>query len=265
MFVRYIDKERAKAEEVGKLAFFNQEYMASFEESAGRFFPKWTYKTHVLDVAFYPKEEYVRIASMDWGRTAPFAWYAHAIVPTEYNGKKFNRIITFKEVYDTNKSPFEVAQMINDVIDYKTITNTYVDPAMGSTMQDGSASIVRQLTRSFEDLIHHTPLLTQADNDRVMGWAIMENWMRTAPDGLPYWMVTKDCINLIREIPLQVPNPHKMEDLDTTTSDHGVDACRYGLQYISWIEESTKPFTPGVTHKKLPSDPRNLSFVKKWK
>ena len=42
-FVKYIDRERKKAEETGKLSFFLQEYMASFEESAGRFFHKWSY------------------------------------------------------------------------------------------------------------------------------------------------------------------------------------------------------------------------------
>src|SRR3990167_10416780 len=112
MFVQYINKQRKEAEEKGKLAFFNQEYMASFEESAGRFFPKWTYKSHVLDQSFFPNDKYIRIATMDWGRTAPFAWYAHAIVPMEAGGVKFNRVITFKEVYGTGKSPFQQAQEI---------------------------------------------------------------------------------------------------------------------------------------------------------
>jgi len=55
-FVKYIDNQRDEAEEKGKLAFFNQEYMASFEEAGGRFFPKWSYRTHVLEQMFEIKE-----------------------------------------------------------------------------------------------------------------------------------------------------------------------------------------------------------------
>lgn len=263
-FVNYIGQQRMEAEEKGKLAFFNQEYMASFEESAGRFFPKWTYKTHVLDSIFYPKDEYIRIGSFDWGRTAPFAWYAHAIIPTEYEGKKFNRVVTFKEVYDVNKSPFEAAQLIAAKIDYKTIQNTYVDPSMGDTLVDGSASIVRQLARSFEEIQKVAPTFDKAANKRPARWTIMDNWMRTAPDGLPYWMITRDCINLIRTIPLMVPAEHNMEDLDTTLEDHAVDSVSYALQYIAWKDANHKPFKPG-TGKKLPANPYNVSFLSKFK
>lgn len=249
-FVSYIANQRREAEEKGKISFFNQEYMASFEESAGRFFPKWTYKSHVLDHIFYPKDNYIRIASMDWGRTAPFAWYAHAIVPTEFEGQKFNRIITFKEVYDVNKSPFEAAQLIAGKIDYKTMRTTYVDPSMGAAMVDGAASIVRQLSRAFEEIQKITPVFDKAANKRTARWAIMDNWMRTAPDGLPYWMITKDCINLIRTIPLMIPDAHDMEDLDTTLEDHAC-FCRHtpiltrrGYVPIIGVTTQDKVWTP---------------------
>lgn len=61
-----------------------------------------------------------------------------------------------------------------------------------------------------------------------------------------------------------VPNPHDLEDLDTTLEDHAVDSVSYGLEYIPWTEISHKPVKPGVA-KKLPADPRNISFLKKWK
>lgn len=262
-FVSYIEQQRAEAEEKGRISFFNQEYMASFEESAGRFFPKWTYKTHVLDSVFYPKDEFIRVGSMDWGRTAPFAWYAHAIVPTEYEGQRFNRIITFKEVYDVNKSPYEAAQLIARTIDYKTVRNTYVDPSMGDTLVDGSASIVRQLARAFEEIQKVAPTFDKAANKRPARWAIMDNWMRIAPDGLPYWMITRDCTNLIRTIPLMIPAEHNMEDLDTTLEDHAVDSVSYALQYIPWKDAGHRPFKAGTIKKKA-NDPRNLSFVTGW-
>lgn len=263
-FERYIAEQRFEAEEKGKLAFFNQEYMASFEESAGRFFPKWTYKTHVLDSIFYPKEEYTRIASIDWGRTAPFAWYAHAIVPTEFEGKKFNRIITFKEVYGTDKSPYQQAEEITARIDYNTVRTTYCDPSMWKPLDDGSTSIIDQFKLAFEKLQKAKVTMLPASNKRVQRWTHMDELMRTAPDGLPYWMITKDCINLIRTIPLMVPDAHNMEDLDTTQEDHAIDAVSYGLQYIQISAVSHHPITPGAGVRKI-KDPRAMDFVRGWK
>ncbi len=266
-FVKYIDKQRREADEKGKLAFFNQEYMASFEESAGRFFPKWTYKSHVLDTSFYPAEKYIRIGSMDWGRAAPFAWYAHAIVPMEHEGIKFNRVITFKEVYGTDKSPEEQAREIAAKIDYKTINKTYVDPSMWKKLDDGSASIIDQFVLAFEKIQKTKAIFEPASNKRVQRWALMDDWMRTAPDGLPYWMITRDCPNLIRTIPLMIPNEHDMEDLDTTLEDHAVDSVSYALQYIKVQNVSMKPVVAaGVTKagKRFMKDPRNLNFLNKF-
>lgn len=263
-FVKYIGEQRAEAEEKGRLAFFLQEYMASFEESAGRFFPKWTYKTHVLDQSFFPKDTYTRFADMDWGRTAPFSWHVSAIVPMEHGGKKFNRVITFKEVYGPDKSPYQQAQEITKLIDYKTIPNTYVDPSMWKKLDDGSESIVNQFQRAFYELQKAKVNMIPASNKREQRWAIMDEWMRTAPDGMPYWMITRDCMNLIRTLPLMIPDSSNMEDLDTTLEDHAVDDVSYGLQYIKIEEQLHRPFTPGITKKKS-NDPRRLSFVRGWK
>lgn len=262
-FVKYIDKQRDEAEEKGKLAFFNQEYMASFEESAGRFFPKWTYASHVLPRVFTPHERYTRLASFDWGRTRPFAWYAHAIVPQNVDGVKFNRAITFKESYGTDKSPYEHAELITAQIDYKTITTTYPDPSVFKKLDDGSISIADQFAQAIYKLQKHKPSLIPASNKRVQRWAIMDDLMSTAPDGLPYWMITPNCTNLIRTIPSLVPDEHNMEDLDTLGDDDAIDGASYGLQYVRTTPHSNKPMTPGTT-RKLPRDPRDLSFLSKF-
>jgi len=263
-FVEYIDGQRREAEEKGRLAWANQEYMASFEESAGRFFPKWTYKSHVLDKSFYPAEKFIRIGSMDWGRSAPFAWYSHAIVPMEYEKQKFNRVITFREVYGVDKSPYQQAQEIAAKIDYKTINKTYVDPSMWKKLDDGSASIIDQFKEAFEKIQKVNPIFVAASNKRVQRWAILDDWMRIAPDGLPYWMITQDCKDLIRTIPLMIPDKHNMEDLDTTLEDHAVDSVSYALQYITFAPVSHKPIKSGIISKRFMRDPRSLTFLKKF-
>lgn len=234
-FTEYIDKQRQEADEKGKLAFFNQEYMASFEESAGRFFPKWDYRTHTV-APFVPSLEYKRWGTMDWGRAAPFAWYAHVTVPVNYEGIKFNRVYTFSEVYDTGKSPYEQAEQIAATIDYTTLERTYYDPSMKIPQNDGSLSVADQFTRAFERITGKYARFIPASNKRVSRWAAMDNWMRMAPDRHPYWIITQNCKNLIRTIPLMSPDKNNIEDIDTSLEDHAVDSAGYGLQYVDWID-----------------------------
>lgn len=254
-FIKYIEQQKQEAEEKGRLGFFNQEYLASFEESGGRFFPKWAYNTHVID-SFIPKQQYIRFGSIDWGRTAPMAWYAHALIPTKYQGTNFNRVITFKEVYQGGKSPYEQAKDITEEINYLTIHKTYYDPSMVTPQSDGSMSVADQFKQAFNQINNKMPVLEAASNKRVSRWAAMDNWMRIAPDGLPYWLITKNCKNLIRTIPLMVPDDNNIEDLDTTLEDHAIDSAGYFLQYMKWIDAKVgaiKPKYPSKYKEVLPT------------
>ena len=42
----------------------------------------------------------------------------------------------------------------------------------------------------------------------------MMDWMRLAPDGKPYWIISKDCPNLIRTIPEMEPAEHDIDDMN---------------------------------------------------
>lgn len=236
MFVKYIDKEKQDAEEKGKLPFFNQEYLASFEESAGRFFPKWTYKTHTCRPITDINPELPIFGSIDWGRQAPFCFLLHTEKVVEWNNRKFRRIITFKEIYDTLKSPYEVAQMICKAIDVIRIKSIYYDPSMATPLSDGSLSVAEQIQQDIEKISGHYVQMIPASNKRVSRWAAVDNWMRTAPDGFPYWLISTDCKNLTRTIPLMVPDQNNIEDLDTTLEDHPIDSAGYYLQYPKWVD-----------------------------
>lgn len=246
-FVAYIDEKRDEAEEKGKLSWFNQEYMASFEEGAGRFFPRWNWNTHGLDKSIIPLSEYDVYDSMDWGRTAPFASHKHVLLPVEHGGVKFKRIVTFKEEYTTDKSPHDQVKSIGEKFDYSKVKRILVDPSMMNPLSDGSMSITDQMIKAFEELFNIRPIFTRGSRNRIARWAAMENWMRIAVDGLPYWMVTKDCPNLIRTIPMMMPDENKPEDLDTTLEDHAVDGVSYFLAWIKWVD-STK--MGGISPKK---------------
>lgn len=250
MFVKYIDNERKDAEEKGKLGFFNQEYLASFEESAGRFFPKWTYKTHTCRPLLDIKADLPIYASIDWGRQAPFCFLLHTEIVVEWQNRKFRRIITFKEIYDTLKSPYEVAQMICKIIDVKRIRNIYYDPSMATPLSDGSLSVADQIQQDIEKISCFFPTMTAASNKRVSRWAAVDNWMRTAPDKFPYWLISTECKNLCRTIPLMIPDANNIEDLDTTLEDHPIDSAGYYLQYPKWIDGTLGAVLPKAEPEK---------------
>ncbi|KKK57799.1 hypothetical protein LCGC14_3050850, partial [marine sediment metagenome] len=150
-FVKYIDEKKGEAEERGRLAFFHQEYMASFEESAGRFFPTWFYRDHVSERTIIPKPNYIIYESMDWGRTAPFSWHAHLLEPVEHftgdDTIKFNRIYTFAELYGPGKSPHDWIKEVIKMRKKLQIQETkkiVVDPSMFNPLSDGSTGIKDQ-------------------------------------------------------------------------------------------------------------------------
>ncbi len=235
-FVEYIDERRDEAKEKGKLAFFNQEYMASFEESAGRFFPQWFYKTHAYEGSIIPKKDFKVFESIDWGRSAPSAWHAHVIsseeVEIDSDIVKFNRIFTFAEIYNPMKSPHFLTEQIIEkrkAFGYSEPEKILVDPSMFNALSDGSQSIKDQMNEAFEELIGHKQLFETGTRNRKTRWATMDNWMRVAVDGVPYWLITTDCPNLARTIPLMKPK-------DTDLEDHAVDGVSYFLPVVKWLD-----------------------------
>ncbi len=60
--------------------------------------------------------------------------------------------------------------------------------------------------------------------------------MSIAPDGLPYWIVSENCNNLIRTLPELVHDENKVEDVDTQSEDHAGDDQRYMLKKLKWID-----------------------------
>ena len=105
-------------------------------------------------------------------------------------------------------------------------------------LADGSMSITDQMTKAFEEIKGIRPSFKRGSRNRIARWAAMENWMRTAIDGLPYWMVTKDCPNLVKELTSIMPDENNPEDLDTSMPDHAIDSASEFLTWIKWIDST---------------------------
>ena len=188
------------------------------------------------------------------------------IKPEEYLDPKtldkitFNRIYTFAELYDTQKSPQQWSVEIMKArarFKYKQPKMTYADPSMFNPLSDGSASIVTQMLQGFTSFGDTKELYERGSRNRKSRWSAMDDWMRIAIDGLPYWMTTKDTPNLNRTIPMMEPKESDMEDLNTDLEDHAVDSVSYGIPYIKWTDTSVGTVSR-PTRKRLPTKYQNL-------
>lgn len=207
--------------------------LGDWDTFAGQFFKEFRRDLHVIH-PFIPSKQNIIIGGMDWGRTAPFAFVLAEVQVVNMEGTKFNRARTFLEVYGTDKTPRDWATIIKERIkDFNVklddITWIQGDPAMFKDADDGSIGIA--------DLFKNDGIrLVSADNDRVGGWTVMHNWLSIAPDGLPYWQITSNCVNLVRTLPELVHDETKVEDVDTESEDHAPDAHRYLFKKLKWVD-----------------------------
>ena len=69
------------------------------------------------------------------------------------------------------------------------------------------------------------PRPVPADNDRVGGWMLMYQMLEAGE-----WLLTDNCIELIRTLPNLVRDPARIEDIEKMDGDDPADAARYGLK-----------------------------------
>ena len=220
---------------------FAQEFLGEFMVMAGLFFKEWSREKHVIN-PFVPLNDQLIVGGMDWGYARPFAFYLSMVEKVFYrdvlgDSQNFYRTKTFFEAYGIEKHPYEWARYIQERLKVYRLNLDDIqwvmgDPSMFNTVQDGSVSIRDQFVQENEKW----RILQPAKNDRIAGWAYMKRWMSLAPDGLPYWQITSNCVNFIRTVTSLVYDENHPEDLDTDGEDHAEDSVRYMLRNIRLIE-----------------------------
>jgi hypothetical protein len=189
----------------------------------GQVFGEFRRGTHVMR-PIMPNLKFSHYLSMDWGYSAlsAYAAYAHVLLHQKTaDGVNFNRIITYREWYGNMKAPDVWAELIYKQSSVKYIRG-YVDPAMTNTQTDGSTPIAELFENKWKQINggENWLNLEKGINDRPLRQATLHNWLQIAPDGLPYWMCTENCTNLIRTLPQLVYDDTKIDEVDTTLEDH---------------------------------------------
>ena len=105
---------------------------------------------------------------------------------------------------------------------HEKIDAIYLSPDAFARRTD-EASIADQMGDVFAAAGFPRPI--PADNDRIGGWMLMYQ-MLDADE----WLLTDNCIELIRTMPTLVRDMARIEDIEKMDGDDPADAARYGLK-----------------------------------
>ncbi len=204
---------------------------------AGQYFDRFNVSRHVLRAeAIDWKPWWQRWISIDWGFEHPAAAYWHAAVPETFDFGGVNpdvscehgqTVVTHREYVTHRTPPRELAREIiarsrDAAGDREHIDAIYLSPDAFARRTD-EASIAEQMGDVFSAAGMPRPV--PADDDRVGGWMLMYQMLDAGE-----WLLTDNCVELIRTLPNLVRDPARIEDIEKIDGDDAADAARYGLK-----------------------------------
>jgi phage terminase large subunit-like protein len=198
-----------------------------FVQMGGLVYKAFNPQIHIID-EIDPKElvgsQYSRYMSLDHGFNNPTSAHWHAV-------DRDNRAITFDEHYEAG----QIIDYHSEVIHAKERRHGRLpdirvcDPALAQSNAVTGTSIQTEYAIRGIGMILGT-------NDVATGVAKVNQYLKVGADGRPNWYITRNCINLIREIQrlrwktwsskkqASQNNPY---DQIHKKDDHACDECRY--------------------------------------
>ena len=224
---------------------------------AGQYFDRFDFARHVTRAEEIDwKPWWRRWISVDWGFEHPAAVYWHAAMPGIEAGEgEANRIVTYRE-YVTHRTPPRelareiIARSMSTEGDREKVEAVYLSPDAFARRTD-EASIAEQMGDVFAAA--GLPRPVPADDDRVGGWMLMYQMLDAGE-----WVLTENCIELIRTLPNLVRDPARIEDIEKMDGDDPADAARYGLKSRYAVHrggERRMPLADRLAARALSADP----------
>lgn len=182
----------------------------------GQYFVEFDRNLHVVK-PFVISSHWRRYRTLDYGLDMLACYW----IAVDEEGRAF----VYKELYKPNLIISEAAKAINDLTN-EEIYATYAPPDLYNRRQDSGKSAA-------DIFAENGVALTRAQNDRVMGWLDLKEWLQPKKDmfggkdaGLK---IFANCVNLIRTLPAlqhdeKNPNDVAKEPHELT---HAPDAIRY--------------------------------------
>jgi len=233
-----------------------------WERFSGQVFKEWKVRTHSIPPVV-PSKNVQHVLWMDWGyaESSAFACYLSALIPfTTGDGQKYTQIVTYKEWYGNQIRPKEWAKRIYTECKKIGIRPAYgvSDPATHASAQSGDQSISSLFEDEWKSLDGQYWCRFKAGknsgrNSRIGRVGMMHEWMSINPSsGMPYWVVTQNCVHFIETVPNLIHDEALVEAYDTHQEDHAADACSYGLEKVRFTSVAPGAHTYRAVEKMKP-------------
>jgi hypothetical protein len=141
------------------------------------------------------------------------------------------RVVTYREYVTHRTAPRDLAREIiarsrdsrlEPDESREKIEAIYLSPDAFARRTD-EASIAEQMGDVFA--ASGLPRPIPADDDRIGGWMLMYQMLEAGE-----WLITENCVELIRVLPTLIRDPARVEDAEKMDGDDPADAARYGLK-----------------------------------
>lgn len=191
----------------------------------GQYFKNFRREIHICE-PFIPTKPKRRIIALDYGYTAPSAVYW---IAQDTQGE----ITVYRELYETELTYNQLAVKIKAMTpENEKVEALIPDPAISKKSESNGM-------RGTDDFSKRGFRIKLANNNRVQWWQKVREYLEPYTDPNTKQTkaklnITENCQNLIRTLPLMVHDQTNVEDLNTKTEDHAVDALRYGIMELAW-------------------------------
>ncbi len=210
----------------------------------------------------HPPESPAACAPVEYGGVPPLSADTPILAePPARTEKSRTRVVTYREFVTRRTPPRELAReivrrsVLSDTPDSRErIDAIYLSPDAFARRTD-EASIAEQMGDIF--VAAGLPRPTPADDDRIGGWMLMYQMLDSGE-----WVLTDNCIELIRTLPNLVRDQARIEDVEKMDGDDTADAARYGLKsrYATFHGDpnawrSRMPLTDRIASRAVSPDP----------
>ncbi len=184
----------------------------------GMFFPEFDPKKHIVYGDIRIPDGAIRFRALDYGLDMTACLWC-AVAP---DGK----ITVYRELYEKNLLLSEAAQKIIALTEKgEKIRYTVASPDLWNRRQESG--------KSGFDIMSENGLrqMIKADNSRISGWRVVREYLKSGEFTSPKLVISSNCQNLIRSIPLLRFDERIREDASDSPHEitHAPEALRYAL------------------------------------
>ena len=202
-------------------------------------FPDFSRSIHVIKPEELPVSHvgWPRSIGIDYGSSAPFAALWGAKLSDDL-------IVVYRELYKAGLTPKQQAKLIQDSEDIderrpERPISLALDPSMWARSvqqpgvpksKDPSIPPPGSIAAAYREVFGSS--VKKANNDRIGGWALIDEQIRLREDGFPRLLIYNTCTELIRTLEALPRDDKNPEDVNTHAEDHLPDALRYLVQEL---------------------------------